>query len=131
MVSGLYAAIFVLLQVIFIMKVVKLRWAKEISLGDGGDEELNRRVRGHANFIETVPMALALMVIAELSGAPLWAVHALGTLMVLARISHYYGMTTGSGHGKFRFYGMVITITVLGLGAALCVWLALPVLLGF
>ena len=40
-----------------------------IFLGDGGDLELQRRVRGQGNFIETVPIALILLVVMELSGA--------------------------------------------------------------
>ena len=129
MVSGLYAALFVLIQIKFTMNIVKLRHGKKVSLGDGGHEELTRKIRGHGNFTETVPALLLLMVIAELSGAPLWTIHGLGLFMVVARLMHYKGVTTGSSHGKFRFYGMVMTVTLLALGALLNLWLALPVLL--
>lgn len=110
------------------MNIVKVRWGKKVSLGDGGDDELMRKVRAHGNFVETVPMILFLMVISELSGAPFWALHILGGLALVARISHYIGVTTGSGHGKFRFYGMVMTIIVFVLGALLNLWLAWPML---
>ena len=129
MVSGLYAAILAFIQYALIMRVVKVRNSEKVSLGDGGHEALQRRIRAHGNFVETVPMALVLMVIAELSGAPLWSIHVLGLLMVGARVAHAIGINSGTGYGKFRFYGMVATVVVYILGALLCLWLAFPVLL--
>ena len=129
MVTGLYAAILAFIQYTLILRVVKIRRSEKVSLGDGGHEALQRRIRAHGNFVETVPMALILMIIAELSGAPFWSVHALGLLMVGARVAHVIGINSGTGHGKFRFYGMVTTVLVYMLGALLCLWLAFPVLL--
>ncbi len=129
MISGLYAALFAFVQIYLTMNVVKVRKGQKVSLGDGGHDALQRRIRAHGNFVETVPLALFLMVIAELSGSPLWCIHALGLLMLGARISHVIGITSGMGHGKFRFYGMVATLSVFILGGLLCLWLAWPMLL--
>lgn len=128
MISGIYAAVFALIQVWMILKVAMTRRGEKVSLGDGGNDTLSRKMRGHGNFVETVPMALFLMVIAELSGAPFWTIHLLGLLMLCARILHYVGLTTGTGYGKPRFYGMMLTFLVYVLGALLCLWLVMPVL---
>ena len=130
MISGLYAALLIVIQKVLILRVVHVRRSKKVSVGDGGHEDLTRRIRAHGNFIETVPMALLLMLIAELSGSPLWCIHILGLMLIGARISHVIGISSSTGHGKFRFYGMVVTMTVFGLGALLNLLLVLPTLIG-
>ena len=128
MISGLYAAVLALIQIKLTLDVVGIRRGQKISIGNGGREDLERKMRVHGNFIETVPIALLLMLIAELSGSPLWCIHILGLMMVGGRIAHAIGLNSKTGHGKFRFYGMVTTVTVIVLGAFLCLWLAWPVL---
>lgn len=128
MITGFYAAVFALIQVFLTLNVVKVRRSEQVSLGDGGVDVLTRNIRAHGNFVETVPMAIALMLIAELSGSPLWCIHILGVLMVVARSLHYIGVTMGTGHGKFRAQGMRVTVLVFVLGALLCAWLSLPIL---
>ena len=129
MITGLYAALLALIQIKLTFGVVKLRRGKKVSIGDGGDDELARRIRVHGNFIETVPITLILMMIAELSGSPFWCLHVLGVAIVGARISHAIGISSGTGHGKFRFYGMLMTINVIIAAALLCLWFAWPLLL--
>lgn len=129
MVTGLYAAVLAVLQIIFTLNVVQLRRGEKVSLGDGGHEALNRKIRAHANFTETVPMALILMLVAEFSGAPLWSVSVLGAVLLISRVMHYIALTTGKGYGSLRVYSMVLTLSVLLLGAVLCAVLSLPVLL--
>jgi len=125
MIIGLYTALLALIQVKLTLDVVKIRRGEKISIGDNANEGLARAIRVHGNFIETVPIALILILIAELSGAPHWMVHVLGVSMVGARISHAIGISTGTGHGKFRFFGMVMTVNVIIAGAILCAALAL------
>ncbi len=129
MVSGLYAAILALIQIKLTLDIVKIRMGQKVSLGDGGHEDLTRKIRSHGNFIETVPIALALIIIAELSGAPFWCLHALGVVLILGRVLHVIGIRSKKGHGKFRFYGMIFTLLNILLGALLCAWLSLPLIL--
>ena len=110
------------------MGIARLRIGKRVSLGDGGDDVLNRHVRAHGNFIECVPMAVILMVIAELSGSPLWCIHGLGVMMLVSRGLHFFGLTTGKGYGVLRASGVMLTFAVYVLGGVLCVWLSLPLL---
>lgn len=129
MVSGLYAAVLALIQIKLTLDIVKTRRGQKVSLGDGGHEDLGRKIRSHGNFTETVPIALFLIVISELSGAPFWCVHVLGITLLAGRIFHVIGIRTGTGYGKFRFYGMIFTLLSILLGALLCAWLSIPFIL--
>ena len=123
MITGLYAALLALFQIFLTLRVVRLRWSRRVALGDGEDKELTREIRAHGNFVETVPMALLLILIAEFSGAPSSCVHALGAILLVSRASHFIGITTGNSAGKCRMYGMIGTLLVLLLGAVLNIWL--------
>ena len=113
-----YAALLAVMFVALTIRVIKARYRAKASLGDGGDEGLTRAIRVHGNFAEFVPFALLLIALAEINGAPFWSIHVLGGVLVLARLSHAYGITTGMKALKFRQIGMVGTFVVL-LGAAL------------
>ena len=124
MVTGLYAGLFALALIFLIGNVARLRMKHRVSLGTGQNEILTRASRAHGNFIETVPMALIVMAVAELGGAALWFIHVLGVLMVLGRISHYFGLTTGKGYGRWRVTGMVLAMIVYLLGGLMIMLLA-------
>lgn len=125
MITGLYAAILAFIQFIFAMMVVKVRRSNKISLGDGELDELQRKSRAYGNFTETVPMALLLMLIAEIGGASLFLIHVMGVVLIAARLIHHRALTSGSGHGHLRPVGMVLTFLVFILGSVTCLWLAL------
>jgi uncharacterized membrane protein YecN with MAPEG domain len=123
MVTGLYAAILACIQIWLSVDVIKLRRALRVSIGDGGHDSLARRIRIHGNFIETVPICLILIGICELSGAPLWSLHALGIMLIAGRIAHRQGIITHEAPMKFRVGGMALTFTVMALSALLAVFL--------
>jgi len=85
----LFAAIFGVLHVIFTLRVGAYRLSSKISLGDGGDKVLLKRVRAHANFVETVPMGLLLLVLNELNGLAENTLFILGSVFLLSRLIHY------------------------------------------
>lgn len=109
------AAAAALLNIWLMMRVGKVRLAEKISVGDGGNENVIRRMRAHSNFIESAPIVLILIAAIELSigtNLVLWIVSA---LYVLGRIAHGFGMDGGSFE-KGRVIGTVITmLTMLGL----------------
>ena len=74
------------------VRVVVLRAGKKINYLDGGDADLGRAIRVQGNFTEYVPIALALIGMVEWLGVPHWAVYALGTTLIVARIGHAYGL---------------------------------------
>ena len=69
-------------------------------------------MRRHANFTEWVPLALILIALLELNGAPAAALHSLGAILVLARISHAVGLRPDSMKSLPRFVGATGTILV-------------------
>ena len=88
------AAIFGLLHVIFTLRVGGYRFRKKISLGDGGDHELRNRIRAHGNFIENVPIALLLILLNDLDGAEDNTLILMGSVLLIARLTHYLTIAT-------------------------------------
>ena len=126
MITGLYIAIFAIIQAMMVVWIAKSRYSEKVVLGNGDSEILEKKSRVYGNFVEVVPTAILLMLIAELGGAPLWVIHWMGTLMVLSRISHAKGLLTPPGYGTYRMAGMLLAMSVFLIGALLCISLALP-----
>ncbi len=125
-VTALYAGTLSLVYVALAARVIRRRMARKISIGSGGDPDLERAARVHANFAEYVPLALVLLLLSELSGEPRALLHAAGLVLVAGRLAHIVGLSTPRGRGAFRTGGMAATFTVLvGLSVALLV-AALP-----
>ncbi len=116
-VTPLYIALLGLLWVPFTLRVGLYRLKNEINLGDGGDAELLRRIRGQGNFTESVPLAVALLIVMELVGAPGVWLHTLGATLLVGRLLHYLGVT-GLGPFVCRPVGMVATLSVYLAGSA-------------
>ena len=105
----IYIAISGLLFIPFTVRVGAYRAKSKIFIGTGDDPELLRRMRGQANFVETVPIALLLLLSMELLGAAPTLLHILGSALVIGRIAHYLGLTQ-LGPALFRVIGMVATL---------------------
>ncbi len=123
-VTPLYIAILGILFIPFTMYVGMYRIKNKINLGTGGDDELLKRMRAQANFIETVPMALFLLVMMEVLGASDTWLHSLGAALVLGRVAHWLSMTE-LGPFALRPIGMVATIAVI---LSSSIWILLDVL---
>ena len=78
------------------IRITVLRARKKINLFDGGDPELGQAIRVQGNFIEYVPLALALIGMLEWMGVRPWIVYVLGAALVVARIAHAYALYTSS-----------------------------------
>jgi len=72
-----------------------------------------RAMRVHANFAEYVPLALILIFLVETSVTSGLFVHALGAALLIARLSHAYGVSQQPENFRFRIFGMATTFTVL------------------
>jgi len=112
-----------------IVWIARSRIREKVILGTGDSRVLEAKSRVYGNFTEVVPTAILLMLIAELSGAPLWAIHWMGGLMILSRICHGIGLVRPPGYGPLRMLGMLLAMAVFVIGACLCVTLGLPQLL--
>ena len=88
---------------------------------DGGDEDMVKRIRGHANFTETVPISLLAMAGAEYAGLSTNLLWAGGAALVIGRLCHYYTLRT-SVTGALRPVGMVLTfLAMIGFAIAILV----------
>ncbi|MBC2650687.1 MAPEG family protein [Novosphingobium aerophilum] len=108
------------------MRIGQLRHALKVSVGDGGDERIIRRMRAQANFIENTPLLLILFGLIEMTGKGGVWLAPLGALFMLGRVLHGIGMD-----GKLTWGRMVGTLTAyltaLGL-AVVAVLIALQVM---
>lgn len=101
--------------------VIAGRVSFKVNLGDGGHEEMQRRMRAQANFVEYVPMALILIALMEnASIGPPWLVMALGGVLVVGRVWHAQGLLSSSGTSPGRFVGTNMTVLVILVGAVAC-----------
>lgn len=115
-----FAALLAIIQIAFTLRVGLFRRANSISLGDGGNDEMLKRIRAHGNFIETVPMALTLLLLNELSGTSADWLYGIGTTLVIARLLHYFGVAF-SLPLVFRFIGMMGTLLTILVSAIVLV----------
>lgn len=123
-VTPIYVAILGLMFIPFTLRVGAYRVKNNIVIGDGNDPEMLRRIRGQANFVETVPMALFLLIVMELLGASGTWLHALGGLLVFGRVAHYLGLTE-LGPQALRPVGIVATLLTILVGA---IWILIRAL---
>jgi hypothetical protein len=99
------------------LRVIRYRRGERIPLGSGGNAALERAIRAHANFAEFVPFVVLLLILAEWGGTWPWVLHALGALLVTARLSHGMGMVQDPEDYRFRVFGMTGTFSVMGIAA--------------
>lgn len=123
-----YAGLLALWFFILSWRVIQKRTAGKINLGDGGDSDMLRRIRGHANFAEYVPLVLVLLALLEQSGLQAWAVHAMGGTLLVARVIHGYAFSFTEKWFFGRFAGTLVTFIVMVVAAGLCVWKGLGAL---
>lgn len=74
-----------------------------------GNDTLLRRIRAHANFIETVPITLVAMACAELSGYAASALWLGGGSLVAGRAVHVWAALNVKGWGLPRIIAMLLT----------------------
>jgi uncharacterized protein len=118
----LFAGLLGLLHFALTLWVIVRRAQTGISFGDGGDMAMLRRIRAHANFAETTPLALLLMALLEYKGLGTTALLSLGTALVLGRVLNASSILTNNAAWSRRG-GMVLSLAVISIEAVLCLWL--------
>jgi uncharacterized membrane protein YecN with MAPEG domain len=119
-ITAFYAALLGLLTLLLAIRVVRGRWTGRVGLGDGGQADLARRIRVHGNTTETVPMALILLLVLELTGVGATWLHGFGIALLVGRVLHAWGL---SRHGGTSFGRMVGTVLTFGAIGTMCVLL--------
>nr|WP_242588467.1 MAPEG family protein [Corallococcus macrosporus] len=119
-VTSLYAALNAFLTLALSINVSAVRTKLKIFRGDGGHAGLGSAIRAHGNNVEQVPLALILLLLAELSGGGSTPLHIFGGALLVARLAHAFGMLRGS---PVQAVGATLTLVVqLGL-AGWVLWL--------
>jgi uncharacterized membrane protein YecN with MAPEG domain len=112
-IAALYAGLVVLLLLVLAIPISRLRRSRGVGLGDGGDRELARAIRVHANLLEWGLPAIVLLLIADLTRAPALLLHGCGLVLVAGRALHAFGLSRSSGYSLGRFVGTALTWAVL------------------
>lgn len=92
------------------MRIGNVRRAERISIGDGGNEKLSRRMRAQLNFAEYVPILLILIGLIELAQGTSPALWIVGAVLILGRVLHMFGM---DGWMPGRIVGTLVTMLLL------------------
>jgi len=119
-ITALYASLLIFLFLALSLNVILHRWRSGVPLGTGNDKRLQGAMRAHGNFAEYVPLALLILAGAESFGVSDWLIHALGGGLLLGRIAHATGLLSTRGPSLGRSVGVVLTFSVLGAGAGVC-----------
>src|SRR5437868_15045060 len=106
-VTAFYAGLLALIFFVLSMRVVQVRG--RVSLGDGGDPVVLRRMRGQANFAEYVPLILLLMAIMELRHVGTLWLHIIGVTLVVGRVLHGVALSFTAKWWFGRFFGTLLT----------------------
>lgn len=107
-----------LLAVFLTINVGLMRGRKKISLGDGGDPEMQAAIRAHGNLLEIVPFTLLVIYMAsDFYGFRIVAI--LSVVLLVARVLHAGGMLGFIPYG--RSVGAMVTCATLGVASVLLV----------
>lgn len=121
-VTPLYAAFLSFLYVVLSLRIIKRRRKFQVSLGDGGQADLERAIRVHGNFSEYVPLGLLLILMVDFQTERDLIVHALGLTLLIGRCLHAYGLSQQTTDFRFRVAGMLMTFTNLIMSSAILLW---------
>lgn len=124
-VTPVYLAAAVALYSFIAFTVIGNRRGRRITIGDGGQADFTRIIRGHANFAEYAPLALLSIGVAELSGVPHMVLHACGIVLLIGRVLHAYCFLYTPVGMKLRIAGMMLTFFALWTAAASALFMVL------
>ncbi|MCY1022131.1 MAPEG family protein [Pyxidicoccus sp. MSG2] len=108
-VTALYGALNAFLTVGLSINVSRVRGKHNVWRGDGGHADLIAAIRAHGNNVEHVPLALILLLVAELCGGNSMALHAFGGALLVARLAHAFGLIKAS---RVQVVGALLTLVV-------------------
>tara|TARA_A100001037_G_C15116027_1_gene621428 strand:- start:1657 stop:2043 length:387 start_codon:yes stop_codon:yes gene_type:complete len=117
-ITALYAGLCGLLSVVLANSVLYVR----LRGGSQPDWRPDAMLRVQANFVENVPLALVLLLIAELGGLEAILVHVFGGALVVFRVMHAWGMGTHPGANYRRLIGAQGTFLIISILSAAIVY---------
>jgi uncharacterized membrane protein YecN with MAPEG domain len=81
-----------LINIWLALRISHVRRLNHVSIGHGGNEALETRMRSHANFVEYTPLFLILLGLVEAARGPQTWLWIAAILFMLARLAHPFGM---------------------------------------
>lgn len=117
--TPLYVGIAAIALVALFVNVVRMRFKHQVSLGDGGHDELIRARSVHGNFIEIVPFVLMIMAALEVQGYHDFVLHGFGVALMISRICHVFGVYHKTTVGKLRMVGSALALSLIAIGGGL------------
>ncbi|MEM5502141.1 MAPEG family protein [Ahrensia kielensis] len=107
---GIYVALNFFILVWIANSTGTLRRKLKISIGNGGNQHLERIMRGHANAAENIPIFLIGLTVGALIGMPLIAIHLLGIIFTIGRAIHAHHFIMEDAPFKTRMIGFGIAL---------------------
>jgi uncharacterized protein len=108
-ISMFYFSLLAFIWIRLTVEVVRIRRREGIGIGTGGNELLAKKIRCHGNFNEAlIPFSL-LFVVADLAVVNHYLLHITGSMFVIGRLLHAYGLSSSIGISKGRFFGSILS----------------------
>ncbi len=108
--TAIYAAILTFVYVKLTLNVINLRRQNEVSLGDGGREDLQQAIRSHGNLAEYVPLGLILLGCLEANHIHWTIVLLLGGVFTTGRLFYAKAFLEATPNMDLRVKGMKFTL---------------------
>ncbi len=106
-ITAVLAGVIILLLTI---KVIQFRRRDGVVMGDGDSRSMAKAIRGHANAVEQLPIALILMGLAEVQDGDRFMLILCATALIVGRILHGVYFAHDGVNWRFRFFGMALTL---------------------
>lgn len=121
-ITPLYAGLLGLLLVGLAYNVSRYRVGLKIAFGDNGHPGLQRAIRAHANLTENGPFGLIMLAVVEAQGFSVVVIHVLGSMLVLGRGMHAFGLTRNAGTSVGRAGGILLTWLMILAASAIAIF---------
>jgi uncharacterized membrane protein YecN with MAPEG domain len=118
-ITPIYGVLLTVLLLILSARVIMERRGNQFAYGNNDSNRIEAKIRAQANWAEYVPIALLLLMMAEIQGVGAFWLHLTGIILLVGRVAHGYGMSFNPKDFRFRFYGMILTITAIPLAMIL------------
>ena len=121
LVTPFYAGLIALPFIGLSVRTIRGRFEHGISVGDGNQKDMIKRMRTQANCAEYAPLGLLLLLMAELQGMPIWLAHLFGSMLLMGRLLHAWGFGQTPQVIWARRSGMGLTLVMIVSVAISCV----------
>jgi len=121
-ITTLSACALALLLIVLSFRIIGVRRGEQVSLGSGGNDTLERRIRAQGNLVEYGPMGLILIALAELQDANAFLLGLAAAAFVMGRVLHGYAIGFTNQAMRPRVTGMILTFFGLLFMISLNLW---------